>query len=84
MACNKEHRYDLRFENLPFDQGGAGRHRCVGCAFEKGYNDGFARNEQLSMDLDALEESQAGPGRHKSPHAAYAAGYLAGVEDSYK
>ena len=25
MICNKTHRYDARFENLPEDQGGAGR-----------------------------------------------------------
>lgn len=65
-------------------KGGAGRHRCAGCAYEKGYDDGLNRREQIDLDLDSLPESQAGTVRHKSPHAAYAAGYLAGVENSYK
>ena len=29
-----KNRYDARFENLPEDQGGAGRHRCAGCAYQ--------------------------------------------------
>ena len=84
MACEKQHRYDPQYNNLPVDQGGAGRHRCAGCAYERGYEDGLNRKEKLDLDLDSLPESQAGTVRHKSPHAAYAAGYLAGVEDSYK
>lgn len=84
MVCEKKHRYDTRFENLPEDQGGAGRHRCAGCAYEKGYEDGLNRKEQLNLDLDSLPKSQAGSVRHKSPHAAYALGYLAGIEDSYR
>ena len=84
MICNKDHRYDARFENLPEDQGGAGRHRCAGCAYERGYGDGLDRKEILDLDLDSLPESQAGTVRHKSPHAAYALGYLDGIADSYK
>ena len=84
MICNKDHRYGSIFRNLPEDQGGAGRHRCAGCAYEKGYKDGLDRKEQLNLDLDSLPESQAGAVRHKSPHAAYALGYLAGIKDSYK
>lgn len=83
MACDKQHRYDNRFRRLPDDQGGAGRHRCAGCAYDRGYADGLERKENLSLDLDTLPESQAGAVRHKSPHAAYALGYLKGVEDSY-
>lgn len=83
MACNKEHRYDAQFNDLPTDQGGAGRHHCAGCAYEKGYDDGLHRREHLDLDLDALPDSQAGVVRHKSPHAAYALGYLNGVKDSY-
>ena len=82
MICEKEHRYDQQYNDLPDDQGGAGRHRCAGCAYERGYKDGLSRKEKL--DLDSLPESQAGTVRHKSPHAAYAAGYLAGGRDSYK
>ena len=77
MACEKQHRYDPQYNNLPVDQGGAGRHRCAG-------EQRADSPEKLDLDLDSLPESQAGTVRHKSPHAAYAAGYLAGVEDSYK
>ena len=82
--CDKNHRHDPRFESLPDDQGGAGRHRCAGCAYEKGYADGLERKEKIDLDLDSLPKSQAGTVRHKSPHAAYALGYQRGVEDSYK
>jgi len=84
MRCKKEHRYESLFINLPDDQGGAGRHRCAGCAYERGYIAGLNREEQLSLGLDLLPESQAGSVRHKSPHSAYALGYLKGVDDSYK
>lgn len=43
MACNKIHRYDPLFNSLPFDQGGAGRHKCAGCAYDRGYQDGLNR-----------------------------------------
>ena len=82
--CEKEHRYNTLFNSLPDDQGGAGRHRCAACAYEKGYADGLERKEIINLDLDSLPISQAGTVRHKSPHAAYALGYLHGVENSYK
>lgn len=82
--CNATHRHSTAFDSLPIDQGGAGRHRCAGCAYDKGYQDGLVRNEKVDLDLDSLPESQAGTVRHKSPHAAYAQGYLDGVSDSYK
>jgi len=84
MACTKEHRYNDIFNNLPDDQGGSGRHRCAGCAYDRGYQDGLLKKESIDLDLDSLPESQAGTVRHKSPHAAYAEGYKKGVEDSYK
>lgn len=83
MACEKEHRYDLQFNNLPDDQGGAGRHRCARCAYDKGYEDGLCRKEELNLNLNSLPESQAEVVRHKRPRAAYALGYQKGVEDSY-
>lgn len=83
MECNLPHRHDAKFEDLPHDQGGAGRHRCCGCAFDRGYNDGLARREQLNIDLESLPISQAGYVRHKSPHAAYATGYYEGITASY-
>ena len=84
MTCKEPHRYDQKFNDLPIDQGGSGRHRCAGCAYERGYQDGLHRKEKLDLDLDSLPVSQAGTVRHKSPHAAYAEGYFAGVSDSYK
>lgn len=41
------------FNNLPHDQGGSGRHKCVGCAYDLGYDDGL-RRERLHIDLDNL------------------------------
>jgi len=81
--CQNPHRYDPGFESLPIDQGGAGRHRCAACAYDKGLNDGLALKEQVNLDLDSLPESQAGTVRHRSPHAAYALGYLHGVSKKY-
>ncbi len=82
-TCQKPHRHDSVFESLPIDQGGAGRHRCAACAYDKGFEDGFALKEQVNLDLDSLPESQAGVVRHKSPHAAYALGYQQGVAEKY-
>lgn len=81
--CKNEHRHDPYFEELPHDQGGHGRHRCAGCAYDLGYESGYRRDEDFSMDLEALPESQAGTVRHRSPHAAFAQGYLDGVRASY-
>lgn len=82
-TCNDAHRYSPDFSNLPNDQGGNGRHKCAGCAYEKGYKDGKILKESIQLELDILPVSQAGSVRHKSPHAAYALGYLKGVSDFY-
>lgn len=82
--CTDQHRYWDFFEHLPDDQGGIGRHKCCGCAYEKGYQAGLIRSEILNIDLDSLHESQAGTVRHKSPHSAYAQGYLDGITASYR
>jgi hypothetical protein len=82
--CSKDHRYWPTFESLPLDQGGTGRHKCVGCAYEAGFQAGSERRENLVIDLEALPESQAGTVRHKSPHAAFAMGYMDGVHKSYR
>ncbi len=82
-TCSKNHRYEEKFNSLPHDQGGDGRHKCSGCAYEKGFELGRIRAENITMDLDSLPESQAGKVRHKSPHAAFAKGYQDGVEESY-
>jgi len=83
MLCEKEHRYSQEFENLPIDQGGDGRHKCAGCAYDRGFQDGLQRKEKIDIDLESLDESQAGTVRHKSPHAAYAQGYVDGVKSFY-
>lgn len=82
--CNNPHRHWETFAALPLDQGGAGRHRCAGCAYEQGIADGLARKEHLELALDLLPASQAGSVRHRSPHAAYALGYYHGVARSYE
>lgn len=81
--CTRSHRYSKDFELLPHDQGGKGRHKCAGCAYEKGFQDGLEMKETIKLNLDGLPDSQAGTIRHKSPHAAYAMGYLDGVRQSY-
>ena len=83
-VCRKIHRDWPLFESLPIDQGGSGRHKCAGCAYEAGQVAGRTREEELTLGLDALPESQAGSVRHKSPHAAFALGYLEGVRESYE
>jgi len=81
--CHHPHRHDEKFNSLPDDQGGHGRHRCCGCAYERGFNLGVNRSENLELDLDSLPESQASVVRHKRPHAAFAKGYYDGVESTY-
>ena len=83
-TCNKNHRYEEKFTELPYDQGGEGRYKCSGCAYERGLKLGREREENIIMDLDSLPESQAGNVRHKSPHSAFAKGYQDGVEESYR
>jgi len=83
VECDKDHRNWPTFESLPNDQGGHGRHKCAGCAYEKGFQDGLNRRESMELNLDSLPNSQAGVVRHKSPHAGYALGYLHGVHKSY-
>ncbi|MBL0908303.1 hypothetical protein [Pectobacterium carotovorum] len=81
--CNKSHRYNTTFINLPDDQGGEGRHKCCGCAYDQGYQSGLSRTEQVWVNLHVLPDSQAGTVRHKSPQAAFAEGYRDGIRDSY-
>lgn len=83
MECQNEHRYNEIFDNLPLDQGGFGRHKCAGCAYQRGLEAGQERLEKMDIDLESLNESQAGTVRHKSPHSAYALGYLEGIKKSY-
>lgn len=83
-TCNLEHRKWDFFDALPEDQGGVGRHKCCGCAYEQGYQAGLMRAENMQINLSSLPESQAGTVRHRSPHAAFAMGYYEGVQESYR
>lgn len=83
-VCKEKHRYAELFADLPASQAGSGRHKCAGCAYNQGIEDGLAQKEHIDLDLDSLPDSQAGNVRHQSPHAAWAMGYLEGVRRSYK
>jgi hypothetical protein len=83
-VCNKSHRDWGPLRALPHDQGGIGRHRCAGCAYEKGFEAGKRLEEFVTMSIATLPESQASAIRHRSPHAAFAAGYLDGVRYHYE
>ena len=82
MNCDKDHSHirDL-IVHLPIGQGGMGRHKCAGCAYEKGLEDGKNRKMiiNISAILSNLPESQASPQRHKDPHYAYIKGYFDGM-----
>lgn len=87
MTCQKDHaKLQEIMKNLPFDQGGKGRHKCAACAYEQGFQDGKMLKESIDLSaiLNNLEDSQAQKQRHKSSHAAYAKGYLDGVAEVYK
>ena len=83
MNCDKDHSLirDI-IVNLPIGQGGLGRHKCAGCAYEKGLEDG--RNRKMIININAilnnLPESQALPQRHKDPHYSYIEGYFDGMK----
>ena len=49
--CKQAHRYNSIFISLPHDQGGDGRHKCCGCAYDQGYRAGLARTGQPWVDL---------------------------------
>lgn len=77
MICKEVHS-DIQelLAMLPHSQGGPGRHKCAGCAFEKGYEDGI---KGVKRDVDAvlvsLPEGQARNQRHKSCESAYEKGF---------
>jgi hypothetical protein len=75
--CNKNHRYNPQFDELSPAQGGDGRHKCAGCAYDQGRDDAL-NNREPNCDPDALPESQAGTVRHKDVYEAYTLGYEVG------
>lgn len=81
MICRKNHRYARLFAALPSAQSEPGRHKCAGCAYEQGFEDGL--NNQASRYVAIVEHlpySQAGTVRHTSPEEAYRLGYRHGQE----
>lgn len=82
MNCKKDHS-DLAdiMRTIPEGQLGPGRHKCAGCAYEKGVEDGMARKMilNISLILKNLPTSQAQPQRHKDAHIAYIKGYHDGL-----
>lgn len=78
MICKKAHRYLDKLADLPESQKpDEGRHKCAGCAYEQGLEDGRNGNTK-HLSYNVLPESQAGTGRHKSVQAAYDLGYAEG------
>lgn len=51
ITYNRDHRYWDGFNSLPHDQGGYGRHKCAGCAYEAGYKSGLNREEKIRQNL---------------------------------
>lgn len=87
MSCQKDHSNIAAILNgLSDGQYKAGRHKCAGCAYELGYQDGLKRIEQINIEqrMQSLDDSQAGPQRHKSAQEAYALGYKNGLASSRK
>jgi len=81
MACNKNHRYDPRFNALSFSEeffNEPERWKCAGCAYEQGFNDARAGRPN-NPRLDVLDQSQAGTVRHRNPIEAYNLGYSDGL-----
>lgn len=77
-VCQKEHRYDEKFNVLPDDQSSPSRHKCCGCAYEQGLND--AKTGQIAEPkIDFWSVSQAGTQRHKDAIKAYELGYKEGL-----
>ncbi|HIF9806857.1 TPA: hypothetical protein ACX8VE_001453 [Campylobacter jejuni] len=74
MICkNKEHHNNTLFSDLPDSQAGDGRHKCCGCAYERGKQDKLEGKECIFPS--DLPDSQAGFGRHKDARQAYNMGY---------
>lgn len=80
-TCTAEHRYDEKFKNLPESQETANdkRHKCAGCAYELGFNDGY-KGCSKRQSLEQIPYSQAGVVRHKDAMCAYEMGYQEGTE----
>jgi len=82
-VCQKDHRYDNRFTELPESQEfymEGRRHQCAGCAYEQGFEDAKSGRES-NFKIDVLNISQAGVVRHKDPLKGYEMGYKDGLKE---
>ncbi|EMJ8509191.1 hypothetical protein R9C62_002712 [Enterobacter hormaechei] len=79
--CKKPHRHDSMFDALSDNQGNIGRHKCCGCAYDKGMWHAMIGVSRVKNDsvLEDLPESQAGHVRHKDAFEAYNSGYDHGL-----
>lgn len=83
-------------KKLPYSQAGAGRHKCVICAYIAGVRDGNllimhnGSNLEICQHgsiapidiLDNIHDNQSGYGRHKCAVCAYQEGYEVGVKNN--
>lgn len=77
--CDLPHRDDPKFTVLPEGQAySEGRHKCAGCAYDQGYEDGLAGYEP-NFRPDEIPYSQAKIVRHKSALGGYNMGYTDGL-----
>lgn len=81
MSCQiLAHRNNVRLSDLPDNQGGAQRHKCCGCTYELGFQDGLNNAGRRQINWDEIEESQAGYSRHKDAAEAYLLGFADGSQ----
>ena len=84
--CTIDHKYGERFEDLEFDEDSFkeyAKHKCVGCAYDQGYDDG-SHGRPRHLNLDTINFTTAEIVRHKSPKAAYDMGYDEGFANYSK
>ena len=80
MTCDNPHTDMVGVVNhFPPGQTVLARHKCVGCAYDQGFD--HATNGQLpNFDPSNVLENQKPPFRHKDACVAYCRGYIFGRE----
>ncbi len=82
-TCQENHRYNESNLELGPSQAAEGRHKCVGCAYLAGFQDGFnGKESDFQKVAESLAESQAGTGRHRNAEEAYRKGYQQGEAEA--
>ncbi|GEM_PF-209159 len=79
--CQKDHRFDEKYKEIPENQEfymEGRRHQCAGCAYEQGYDDA-KNNRESNFRVEELNISQAGTVRHRDPLKSYEWGYREGL-----